>query len=91
MTNIKQTLGESTEQIENQAKEYFNKLSPNYTNLEPYQRGLILLGMLGLTIFTIYWLVKEDQDKIAQRKAKQEAQAEERLIKRMELLKRLKE
>ncbi|CAI2182395.1 1390_t:CDS:2, partial [Funneliformis geosporum] len=36
---IKQKLGETTEQLENKVKEF----SPYYTNLEPYQRGLILI------------------------------------------------
>ncbi|CAI2191114.1 9818_t:CDS:2 [Funneliformis geosporum] len=38
---IKQKLGETTEQLENKVKEF----SPYYTNLEPYQRGLILIAL----------------------------------------------
>lgn len=89
INDIKQTIGSNTEKVEKQAKEYWNKLAPNYSNLEPWQRGLILLGLVGLTTLTIYLLTKEDKSE--RKKAKQEAMMEERLLRKMELLKKLKE
>lgn len=89
--DFKQTIGETTEKVETKAKEYWDKLTPNYSNLEPWQRGLILLGLLGLTTLTIYWLIKnkDDKGKLTKGKDQLEAQAEERLLRRMEFFKKL--
>ncbi|CAI2201322.1 19046_t:CDS:2, partial [Funneliformis geosporum] len=55
--DLKTKLGETTEQLENKVKEF----SPYYTNLEPYQRGLILIGLTLFLILVIYWLTKSDK------------------------------
>lgn len=89
--NIKQTIGETTEKIEQKAKELWTNYSPYYANLEPWQRGLVLLGILVAIALIIYLLTSKDKEKLERREAKREALAEERLLKRMELLKKLKE
>ena len=84
MTNdFKKTLGENTEQIENKVKE----LTPYYTNLEPWQRGLILIALITLLLISIYYLTKPDLNL----SAKKEAQIEEKLMRQMAFFKRLKE
>jgi len=47
---LKNKLGETTEQLENQVKE----ISPYYTKLEPWQRGLILIGLTVFLTLVIY-------------------------------------
>jgi len=82
---IKQKLGETTEQLENKVKEF----SPYYTNLEPYQRGLILIILILFLILVIYWLTKSDK-KLA-RDDKKEKEAEEKIMRQMAFFKRLRE
>lgn len=82
--NLKQTLGENTEKIEKQVGEY-------YFSLEPWQRGTLVISLIIVLIALIYWLTKEDKDKLAQKEARKEAQLEERLLKQLALFKRLKE
>jgi len=82
--NFKQKLGENTEKLEKQVGEY-------YFSLEPDQRGLLIIGLVALLAITIYWLTKEDKNKLAEREARKEALAEERLLRQMALFRKLKE
>lgn len=82
--NLKEKLGETTEKLEKQAEEY-------YFSFEPWQRGSLVIALILLLILTVYWLAKEDKNKLAQREARKEAQLEEKWLKQMTLLKRLKE
>jgi hypothetical protein len=91
LNEAKQTLGEQTTKLEQKASDFWNEYSPNYTNLEPWQRGLILIGLLALLVFIVYYLNHESQDRKAQRRLKTEQAQEERLLRRMEVLKRLRE
>ena len=98
MTNLnlklqeaKQKLGEQTEKLEKKANELWTDFSPNYTNLEPWQRGLLLITIVIFLAFAIYYLTHESQDRKAQRKAQQEAVMEDKIIRKMELLKKLRE
>ncbi|CAH1767621.1 17003_t:CDS:2 [Entrophospora sp. SA101] len=59
--------------------------------LEPWQRGLALIGIAVFLIFAIYYLTRESQDRQAQRKLKAEQALEERMLRRMETLKKLRE
>ena len=88
---IKQKLGEQTEKLERKAQEFWLDYSPNYTNLEPWQRGLILLGVVVLLALVAYYLTHESQNKKAQRKAQAEQAMEDKIIRKMELLKKLRE
>lgn len=89
INDIKQKIGENTEKLEKKVKDFWDQASPNYSNLEPWKRGLILLGILGGTIAIIYLLTGNSKGNKG--KEQIEAQAEERLIKKMELLNRLKQ
>lgn len=91
INEIKQKLGENTEKIEKNAKQLWTNHSHYYTNLEPYQRGLILLGILLFLIIAIYYLTKEDKKRTATQKAKEETAMEEKFLKKIELLKKLRE
>ena len=82
---IKQKLGETTEQLEKKAKEF----TPYYTNLEPYQRGLILIALILFLVLVIYWLTKSDK-KLA-RDDKKEKEVEEKIMRQMAFFKRLRE
>ncbi|CAI2175622.1 14554_t:CDS:2 [Funneliformis geosporum] len=65
MTNsqdLKNKLGEATEQIE-------ATVTPLYTSLESYQRGLILMALVALLIFTIYYLTKSEPKLSAKKEA----------------------
>lgn len=93
MTNaeeIKTKLGENTEKVEAKVKE----LSPYYTNLEPWQRGLILIALISFLIFTIYLLTQKEKPEPREltetEKKKIEALAEERILRRMDFLKKLR-
>ncbi|RHZ36418.1 hypothetical protein [endosymbiont GvMRE of Glomus versiforme] len=89
---IKQKLGEQTQKLEQKAGELWDNFTPHYTNLEPWQRGLILIGILALLVFVIYYLTKqEDPTEVLRRKERVEAAMEERVLKRVELLKKLRE
>jgi len=81
--DLKQTIGENTEKLEKQAGQY-------YFALEPWQRGSLALGLILLSIALIYWLTKEDKSKLTRQEARREALLEEKLIKQMVLLNRLK-
>ena len=91
LENAKQKLGENTEKLERKVGELWTDFSPNYTNLEPWQRGLILIGIVILLVLVAYYLTHENQNKKVQRKAQAEAAMEDKIIKRMELLKKLRE
>ena len=90
MTNpqdLKTKLGETTQQIENKAGELWTNYSPHYTNLEPWQRGTLLIALTLFLIFVIYYLTKPDKNLIA----KKEAQLEEKILRQMAFYKRLRE
>ena len=82
---IKQKLGETTEQLENKVKEF----SPYYTNLEPYQRGLILIALTVFLLLIIYLLTKSDKKVI--KDDKKEKEMEEKIMRQMAFFKRLRE
>jgi hypothetical protein len=88
---IKQKLSETTEQLENKAKEFIGKASPYYFKLEPYQRGMLIIVLLLALICFIYWLTKKEPRELTEaEKKKIENQVEERILKRMEFLKKLR-
>ena len=94
MTNsaeLKDKLGKATEQVENKTKE----LAPYYTNLEPWKRGLILMALTLFLLFAIYQLTKreksEPRELTESEKKRIEALVEERILRRTEFLKRLRE
>ena len=91
LEEAKQKLGEQTQKLERKTNELWNDFSPNYTNLEPWQRGLALIGIVIILILAAYYLTHESQDRRAKRKAQAEAALEDKIIKRMELLKKLRE
>ena len=86
MTNsqeIKNKLGEYTEQVEAKAKE----LSPYYTNLDSWKRGLILIALVLFLLFIIYYFTKPEKNL----NSKREAQIEDRILRQMAFFKRLRE
>ena len=88
MTNdLKNKLGETTEQLEQKVKEF----APYYTNLEPWQRGLILIALVAFLIFSVYQLTKSDSRLSSKKESQKEKEAEERLLRQMAFFKRLKE
>ena len=91
INQIKNSLGEQTENFENKAQDLWNQFTPHYTNLEPWQRGLVLIGLVVLIAFITYYLTRESKNQKAQHQAKIEQAQEEKIIRRMELLKRLRE
>jgi len=91
LNEAKSKLGEQTVKLERKVSENWKEYSPNYTNLEPWQRGLVLIGLLALLVFIIYYLTHESQDYKAKKKLKMEQIQEERLLRRMETLKKLRE
>jgi len=86
ITNIKQKLGESTEKLENK----FLGITPHYTNLEPWQRGLILIALTLFLLFAIYQLTKSEKQS-TKKESQKEKEIEERLMRQMAFFKRLKE
>ena len=83
MTNsaeLKSKLGEYTEQLESQ--------------LEPWQRGLLLITLATLLLISIYYLTKKEtptpRELTEAEKKRLEALAEERILKRVEFLNRLR-
>ena len=91
INQIKQNLGEQTENLENKVRDLWNQFSPHYTNLEPWQRGLVLIGLLALLITITYYLTHENSQAKVRQKAQAEQLQEEKIIRRMELLKKLRE
>ena len=92
MTNnldFKKTIGENTEKLEKKAGELLNQYSPYYSNLEPWQRGLLIIALTTLLILAIYYLTKKDKHSALQKK--QEREAEEKLLRQMAFFKKLKE
>jgi len=81
MTNLKDKLGQTTEQFEN--------------HFEPWQRGLLLIALTTLLIASVYYLTKKEipqpRELTDQEKKNLETQAEVRILKRAEFLKRLRE
>ena len=89
---LKEKLGEKTEQLEKKAQEYWTKYKPHftqaqqkYTKLEPWKRGAFLIALALCLLLFIYWLTKPDKNL----QAKREAQAEERLLRQMAFFKKL--
>ena len=91
INQIKSQLGEQTQNLESKVQDLWNQFSPHYTNLEPWQRGLVLIGLLTLLIVTTYYLTHENHSQKASKKAQLEQIQEEKIIRRMELLKKLRE
>ncbi len=91
LQEAKQKLGEQTQNLESKASELWTDFSPNYTNLEPWQRGLLLIGIVVLLTIAIFYLTHESQDKKTQKRLKAEQTQEEKIIRKMELLKKLRE
>ena len=87
----KNKLGEQTTKLEQKTSDLWNEYSPNYTNLEPWKRGLLLIGLVILLVLALYYLTHESEDYKAKKKAKLEQAQEERMLRRMEVLKRLRE
>jgi len=79
--DIKKTLGETTEQLEKY--------------LEPWQRGALILALTALLLISVYYLTKKEKPQPREltetEKKKLEVLAEERILKRAEFLKRLRE
>ncbi|CAI2189541.1 10684_t:CDS:2 [Funneliformis geosporum] len=76
MTNsqdLKNKLGETTEQIE-------AVITPLYTSLKSYQRGLILIALVALLIFTIYYLTKSEPKVSAKKEAQQKKQQQQQMF-----------
>jgi short subunit fatty acids transporter len=86
---IKQTLGESTEQLEKKVKE----LTPFYTNLEPWQRGIIIIALILFLLFAIHYLTKPSKQIVVDNKKElqKEKEIEEKILRQMAFFKRLKE
>ena len=78
--NLKNQLGEATEQIE-------ATIAPHYTSLEPWQRGLLLLALTLFLLFAIYYLTKPEPNL----NDKKETQVEEKILRQMAFFKRLRE
>src|SRR2546430_1755571 len=96
MTNsqeIKNKLGEITKQAENKFRDTVNKYHPYYGELEPHQRGLILIALTAFLIFTIYYLTKKEKPILREltetERKRIEVLAEERILKRAEFLRKL--
>ena len=90
MTNdFKKTLGENTEQLESKLKEF----APYYTNLEPWQRGALILSLITLLLVSIYYLTKSDKQIVVDNKKElqKEKEIEEKILKQMAFFKRLRE
>jgi len=64
-------------------------IAPYYTNLEPWQRGLLLIALTAFLLFAIYQLTKSE--KPAKQDPKREKEIEERLLRQMAFFKRLRE
>jgi len=52
---------------------------------------LILIGILVILALALYYLTRENQNKKAQHKAQAEQAMEDKIIRKMELLKKLRE
>ena len=91
LQEAKSKLGEQTTKLENKISDWWDEFSPNYTNLEPWKRGLLLIGICLLLALTLYYLTHESKDYKAKKKLKAEQAQEERMLRRMEVLKRLRE
>jgi len=88
MTNdLKNKLGEYTEQFEEKFRQTCMKCSPHYMKLEPYQRGLILIALALFLLLAIYQLTKSDQNL----SVKKESQIEDKILRQMAFFKRLRE
>ncbi|CAI2193001.1 9038_t:CDS:2 [Funneliformis geosporum] len=69
--DIKKTFGENTEKLEKKTKEFIDKTSPYYSNLEPHQRGILIIVLLLALIFFIYWLTKKEPRELTEMERKQ--------------------
>ena len=91
LQEAKDKLGENTQKFENKVSDFWNEHIPNYTNLEPWKRGLLLIALVIVLALAFYFLTHESSDYKAQKKLKLEQAQEERLLRRMETLKKLRE
>jgi len=80
MTILDDTIKPNLEKLE-------QNVTPYYTNLESWQRGLILIAPLLFLLFAIYQLTKSEPNL----NAKKENQIEEKILKQMAFFKRLRE
>jgi hypothetical protein len=92
MTNpekIKTKLGETAEKIEAKVNDFF----PYYTNLEPWQRGVLILVLIILLLTSIHLLTKKEtpqpRELTDEEKKSLERLVEERILKRAEFLRKL--
>ena len=80
-TKIKEQLATASQQLEN--------------SLEPWQRGALILSLIALLLITAYLLLKkevpEPRELTEVERKKLEALAEERILKRAEFLRKLRE
>ena len=81
---LKNKLGTATEQLE-------AVIAPHYTNLEPYQRGLLIITLVLFLLFSVYYLTKPDKPLNTKREEQREKEIEERLLRQMAFFKKLKE
>ena len=91
LQGAKQKLGEQTEKLERKVSDWWDEFSPNYTNLESWKRGLLLITLVIILALALYYLTHESEDYKAKKKLKMEQIQEERMLRRMEVLKRLRE
>ena len=85
--NILNTLGQNTQKLESKASELWTNYSPYYTNLEPWQRGTLLIALTLFLLFAVYYLTKapSNPDK------KKEKQIEEKILRQMALFRKLQQ
>ena len=82
MTILDDTIKPNLEKLE-------QNVTPYYTNLEPWQRGLLLIALTAFLLFAIYQLTKSE--KPVKQDPKREKEIEERLMRQMAFFKRLRE
>ena len=80
MTILDDTIKPNLEKLE-------QNITPYYTNLESWQRGLIVIVLTLFLLFVIYHLTKSEPNL----NAKKEAQVEEKILRQMAFYKRLRE
>ena len=83
---FKDQLGTSTEQLE-------SFITPHYTSLEPYQRGILLIALTLFLIFSIYYLTTPNKTKpreLTETEKKQlEQLTEEKILRQMAFFRKI--
>lgn len=77
-------------------KDQLNKQTEQFEkHLEPWQRGLLLISLTSLLLISVYYLTKKESPQpkeLSEIEKKQiEQLAEEKILKKMDFLKRLQE